>query len=158
MQIVLENAGTDIGALILNNTRTWEVVAQCQKKTCQSSATPLDQTETLPLSIVRKVQRTQKTIIINQVAKDKHFASDSYLIQQQPKSLFCTPILNQGRLIGILYLENNLTTGAFTTQRVEVLNLLCSQAAISIENARLYRTHLGSFLKKVILCGDRYIV
>ncbi|MGB3534265.1 MAG: AAA family ATPase [Microcoleaceae cyanobacterium] len=139
MQIVLENAGADKAGLILNNAGIWEVVAQCIQENCQLSLTPLNQTQTLPLSIVRKVQRSQKTIIINQVAKDKHFASDNYLIQQQPKSLFCTPILNQGRLIGILYLENNLSTGAFTTERIEVLNLLCSQAAISLENARLYR-------------------
>ncbi|HEY9297406.1 MAG TPA: ATP-binding protein, partial [Phormidium sp.] len=58
---------------------------------------------------------------------------------QQPKSVLCAPIVHQGKLIGILYLENNLTTGAFTTERVEVLQLLSSQAAISIENARLYQ-------------------
>ncbi len=139
MQIVLENAGADKGALVLNNAGTWEVVAQCAKEACELSATPLDNADTLPVSLVRAVQRTQKTIILNQVEKDTRFAADTYLIQQQPKSLFSTPILNQGQLIGILYLENNLSAGAFTTERVDVLNLLCSQAAISIENARLYR-------------------
>ncbi|MGB3404217.1 MAG: ATP-binding protein, partial [Microcoleaceae cyanobacterium] len=148
MHIVLENAGADKAGLILNNDGVWEVVAQCIQQDCQLSPTPLYQSQMLPLSIVRKVQRSQKTIIINQVAKDKRFASDNYLMQQQPKSLFCTPILNQGRLIGILYLENNLTTGAFTTQRIEVLNLLCSQAAISIENARLYRKSID-YAKKL---------
>jgi predicted ATPase/signal transduction histidine kinase len=139
MQIVQENAGADKAVLILNNTGVWEVVAQCIQENCQLSPTPLDQIETLPLSLIHIVRRNKQTIIINHVAKDKRFASDRYLIQQQPKSLFCTPILNQGRLIGILYLENNLSTAAFTTQRIETLNLLCSQAAISIENARLYR-------------------
>ena len=138
MQIVLENAGADKGAFVLNNAETWELVAQCHKETCQLSPIPLDDVDTLPTSMIRAVGRTQKTVILNQVKNDTHFASDTYLIQQQPKSLFCTPILNQGKLIGILYLENHLSAEAFTQERVEVLNLLCSQAAISIENARLY--------------------
>ncbi|MBE9039783.1 AAA family ATPase [Oscillatoriales cyanobacterium LEGE 11467] len=138
MQIVLENAGADKGALILNNAGTWEVVTQCIGETCELFTTPLEVAESLPASIIRVVQRTRKSVILNQVEKDIRFASDTYLIRQQPKSLFCTPILSQGQLIGILYLENNPTTGVFTTERVEVLNLLCSQAAISIENARLY--------------------
>jgi signal transduction histidine kinase len=64
--------------------------------------------------------------------------SDTYILHQQPKSLLCIPIINQGKFIGILYLENNLTIGAFTNERVEVLKLLTAQAAISLENAKLY--------------------
>ncbi len=64
---------------------------------------------------------------------------EHYLRQHQPKSLLCLPLLNQGQLIGILYLKNDFTVGAFTRDRVEVLNFLCTQAAISIENARLYQ-------------------
>ncbi|MCC5603078.1 AAA family ATPase [Nostoc sp. CHAB 5714] len=70
---------------------------------------------------------------------EKKVIADPYIIRQQPKSLLCTPILYQGKLLGILYLENNLTTGAFTSDRVEILNLLCTQAAISLENAQLYQ-------------------
>ncbi|NER03069.1 MAG: GAF domain-containing protein [Okeania sp. SIO3C4] len=139
MKIVLENAGADKAALILNNAGNWEIVAQCIEETCQLCLISLHHADHLPGSIVRNVQRTQKTITLNHGDRDTQFASDTYLIQQQPKSLFCTPILNQGQFIGILYLENNLSAGAFTQQRVEVLNLLCSQAAISIENARLYQ-------------------
>ena len=139
MQIVLENAGADKGALILNNAGTWEIVAECIQQECQLSSIPLENTNALPVSIVRVVQRTQQTILLNQLEKDTRFASDSYLMQQQPKSLFCIPILSQGQLLGILYLENNLSVGAFTQDRVEILNMLCSQAAISLENARLYQ-------------------
>ncbi|MDJ1184156.1 trifunctional serine/threonine-protein kinase/ATP-binding protein/sensor histidine kinase [Roseofilum casamattae] len=139
MQILIENAGADKGTLVLKNAGTWEVVAQCIKETCELSVTPLNNARTLPVSIVRIVQRTQETILLDRVEKDTRFEGDRYLRQQQPKSLFCTPILNQGQLRGILYLENNLSTGAFTPERVEVLNLICSQAAISIENARLYQ-------------------
>ena len=63
---------------------------------------------------------------------------DPYVLRHRPKSVLCAPLLNQGKLIAILYLENNLTIGAFTDHRVEVLNLICTQAAISLENARLY--------------------
>ncbi|GGA29904.1 AAA family ATPase [Okeania sp. KiyG1] len=139
MKIVLENAGADKAALILNNDGTWEIVSQCIEETCQLCLTSLDNSDRLPASIVRTVQRTKKPIILNHGVQDTHLASDTYLIQQQPKSLFCNPILNQGQLIGILYLENNLSAGAFSSERVELLNLVCSQAAISIENARLYQ-------------------
>jgi len=69
---------------------------------------------------------------------EEEFMQDSYLRKCQPKSVLCIPLLNQGKLQGILYLENNLTTGAFTPDRTEILNLLSTQAAISIENASLY--------------------
>ncbi|MBE9118528.1 AAA family ATPase [Lusitaniella coriacea LEGE 07157] len=140
MHIVLENAGADTGALILNHSGTWEIAARCTNGNTQLSNILLEQADSLPISIINTVKRTQKTVLINQLAKDTRFAGDAYLIQQQPKSLFCTPILNQNQLIGILYLENNLSVDAFMPERIEVLNLLCSQAAISIENARLYRT------------------
>ena len=139
MHIVLENAGADQGSLVLNNSGTWEIVAQCDANQCDLSTLPLSQTNTLPKSILNTVIRTQESLILNNPEKNNSFAADSYLLQQPPKSLFCTPILNQGQLIGILYLENNFTTEAFTQERIKILNLLISQGAISIENARLYR-------------------
>jgi len=67
------------------------------------------------------------------------FTHDAYIKQHQPKSILCAPLINQEKLVSIVYLENNLTTGAFTAERVEILNLLSSQAAISIKNAQLYQ-------------------
>ena len=139
MNIVLENAGADKGALILDNSGTWEIIAQCLSGNCHLSTIPLDQTDNLPSSIINTVKRTQQTLLINNLEQDTTFTGDPYFSQQQPQSLCCTPILNQGKLIGILYLENNLAVEAFTPQRIEVLNLLTAQAAISIENARLYK-------------------
>lgn len=139
MHIVLENAGADKGALVLNNSGTWEIAAQCVSGNCSLSTIPLDQTDNLPSSIINTVKRTQQTLLINNIEQDKTFTRDPYLIQQQPQSLCCTPILNQGKLIGLLYLENNLAAEAFTPARITVLNLLTTQAAISIENARLYQ-------------------
>ena len=138
METVFENAGADGGALILNKEGSWEIVAQCDKGVCDLSTIPLEQTSSLPSSIVNTVKRTEETILINQLEKETSFASDPYFSQEQPQSLCCTPVLNQGKLIGILYLENNLVSEAFTPERLEILNIISSQAAISIENARLY--------------------
>ncbi len=140
MYIVLENAGANAGTLILNNSGTWEIVAQSLDGNCYLSTIPLEQTDNLPSNIINTVKRTQQVLLINNVEQDTTFARDSYLIQNSPQSLCCSPILNQGKLIGILYLENNLTAEAFTSDRLKVLNLLTAQAAISIENARLYQT------------------
>jgi predicted ATPase/signal transduction histidine kinase len=139
MHIVIENAGANKGALILDNSGTGEIVAQCISGNCHLSTLPLDQAENLPLSIINTVKRTQQTQLINNIEQDQTFTRDPYLIQQPPQSLCCTPILNQGKLVGILYLENHLAAEAFTPDRIKVLNLLTTQAAISIENARLYQ-------------------
>ena len=138
MHLVLENAGADQGALILNDSNTWKIVAQCEYGNFERSNILLEETKTLPQTIINTLKRTQKTIIINQVEQNKAVIEDPYLRQKKPKSLCCTPILNQGKFIGILYLENNLTKEAFTRDRIEILNLLTAQAAISLENSQLY--------------------
>ena len=94
----------------------------------------------IPHKIINYVKRSLKTIVLDNLSVENDFATDEYLIQQQPKSLLCTPILKQNKLVGMLYLENKLTKGAFTPQRLEVIKLLCTQAAISLENARLYKS------------------
>ncbi|MGD1805961.1 AAA family ATPase [Dapis sp. BLCC M126] len=144
MQLLIENAGANKAVLLLNNSDNWEIVAQCNNKTCEVSIFSLDQTKTVPISIINTVKRTQKTLLLNNLEEKNTLTADTYFLKQQPKSLLCIPILNQGKLIGILYLENHLITEAFTRERIEVLNLLTAQAAISIENARLYQ-HLEDY-------------
>ena len=139
MHILMENAGANKGSLVLNNSGNWEIPIQCLSDNCDSSITSLENTETLPHTVVNTVKQTQKTVIINQLETETTFAADPYLIEHQPKSLLCTPIIRQGKLIGLLHLENNLATETFTPERTEVLHLLMTQAAISIENARLYQ-------------------
>ncbi|HEY9297276.1 MAG TPA: GAF domain-containing SpoIIE family protein phosphatase, partial [Phormidium sp.] len=94
----------------------------------------------LPVTLVNYVARLKKDVVLNDAPRQGNFVNDPYIITHQPKSILCTPLLNQGQLIGIVYLENNLTTGAFTTDRLQVIKLLSGQAAIAIENARLYQT------------------
>ncbi len=100
----------------------------------------MKQSEYLPTAIVNYVVRTQLDVVLSDACSQGIFTAEPYISQNQSKSILCVPIINQGKLIGILYLENNLTTGAFTPQRVKLLKLLSSQAAISLENALLYRT------------------
>jgi signal transduction histidine kinase len=89
--------------------------------------------------LVNYVKHSLKTVVLDNATVKNDFITDQYLMQQQPKSVLCTPILRHGQLIGLLYLENKLTIGAFTSDRTEVIQLLCAQAAISLENARLYQ-------------------
>ena len=138
MDIIAENAGADRIALILNNSGSWEIAGWCDRGTYNLSGELLDQSNNIPHSIINTVRRTEKTLLLNTVQKDNTFSADPYFNEQQPLSLCCTPIRHQGQLVGLLYLENNLTADAFTQNRIEVLNLLTAQAAISIQNARLY--------------------
>ncbi|NJL20590.1 MAG: PAS domain S-box protein [Leptolyngbyaceae cyanobacterium SM1_3_5] len=94
---------------------------------------------TIPISVIHSVERTSETLVLDDAVSESSFATDSYIQNQQTRSLLCLPILNQSQLIGILYLENNLSAGVFTGDRLQVLNLLMTQAAVSLENARSYK-------------------
>src|SRR6202022_2899119 len=100
------------------------------------SATPKP---ALPSSIVNYVQRCQERVLLDDATQSNPFSADSYVARRQPKSVLCLPLVRRSDLIGVLYLENNLATHAFTPERVTVLELLASQASITLENARLYR-------------------
>ena len=85
------------------------------------------------------VLRTQESVILDDAAAQSPFAADPYIRQRQARSILCLPLINQAKLIGVLYLENNLAPRVFAPARIAVLKLLASQAAISLENTRLYR-------------------
>ena len=78
-------------------------------------------------------------MILDDAAAETAFAADPYIRQRQARSILCLPLINQAKLIGVLYLENNLAPRVFAPARIAVLKLLASQAAIALENARLYR-------------------
>jgi predicted ATPase/signal transduction histidine kinase/DNA-binding NarL/FixJ family response regulator/tRNA A-37 threonylcarbamoyl transferase component Bud32 len=141
MQILLENAGAETGILILEKATKLFIEATGRvnhDEIAVQQSIAVDTSQQVPLSIINYVRQTQENVVLNDATRKGLFTTDRYILDQQPKSVLCATIVHQGKLIGILYLENNLTTGAFTPERVEVLQLLSSQAAISIENARLY--------------------
>ncbi|MEH1776044.1 trifunctional serine/threonine-protein kinase/ATP-binding protein/sensor histidine kinase [Nostoc sp.] len=141
LQVVIENAGADKCALLLlkEGRLVIEATAKVGQQSTLLQSIFVEDSADVPHSLIYAVKRNlQPTVIINATVHPVLIA-DPYIMLQQPKSLLCTPILYQGKLLGILYLENNLTTGAFSSDRVEILNLLCTQAAISLENARLYQ-------------------
>jgi predicted ATPase/signal transduction histidine kinase/tRNA A-37 threonylcarbamoyl transferase component Bud32 len=148
MQVVIENAGAQTGALMLYQNEDLIIQAQATREKYETEALQVTSLQSvsvqscsdLPLTIINYVSRTLKTLVIDDSATETNFASDSYIINHQPKSILCTPIRKQGKLIGILYLENNLTKGAFTRDRLQVLKVLTTQAAISLENALLYES------------------
>jgi PAS domain S-box-containing protein len=92
----------------------------------------------LPQSALHYVIRTQESVLLDDASSDNVYSKDEYVRRNRSRSVLCLPIVKQTKLVGALYLENNLTVGAFTRDRVTVLRLLASQAAISLENGTLY--------------------
>ena len=139
MQVVLENAGAETGALILLEDDQLTVVAQCSgSRQCDPEKIAVTDCATIPVSVIHSTERTQETLVFDDAVRESSFSTDPYIQNQQTRSLLCMPILKQNQLVGILYLENKLSTGVFTRDRLQVLKLLMAQAAISLENARLY--------------------
>jgi predicted ATPase/signal transduction histidine kinase len=137
-QIILQNSGADRCVLLLPDPQgEWLVQAIATLAETQLCSEPLDHHPNLPIKLIQYVKNTQATVLLDDLQTDLPIIED-YLIQQKPKSLLCLPIINQGNLVGILYLKNGSTRGVFTDDRILILNFLCTQAAISLENARLY--------------------
>lgn len=141
MRTAIEHAGAGRGLLILavgdgyrieaEVTASNNTVTVCQR---QASVTAAD----LPQSILHYVIRTKESVLLHDAAAANPFSADKYIHQHHGRSILCLPLLKHGRLAGVLYLENNLAAHVFTPDRVTVLNVLASQAAISLENSRLY--------------------
>ncbi|WP_298908124.1 AAA family ATPase [uncultured Nostoc sp.] len=145
MQIVIEQAGAEIGYLLLETEQN--MVIEVEAKVNPQAAKPNiyrpvlkgDISQVIPQSILNYVQRTQETVILPNATELNLFSGDEYVIQKQPKSVLCLPIARQSKLLGILYLENNLIPSAFTQDKLAVLEILTVQIAISLENAHLYQ-------------------
>ena len=142
MRAAIEHAGAERGLLIVPRGDKLQMEAEATiggegvtVHLRDGSPTPA----TLPESLVRYVMRTREIVILADASVQTPFSTDPYIVQCRAHSILCLPLVNQTKLIGILYLENNLTPYVFTPGRVTVLKLLASQAAISLENSRLYR-------------------
>ncbi|UWU95714.1 AAA family ATPase [Bradyrhizobium sp. CB1015] len=142
MKIALQNAGADRGLLILSRHDDFWIEAEGQSKGDEFAVvmhrTPLSAPD-CPEALLRYVIRSQKPLIVDDTTQPDPLYSEEYVHRRHPRSILCLPLMKQAKLIGLLYLENTLTTHAFTPDRVAVLDLLAAQAAISLENTLLYR-------------------
>ena len=141
MRTALEHAGADRGLLILSRGDGYRIEAEATTSSDQvrvvlrqASVTAAD----LPTSVFQYVLRTKEVVLLHDASGQNQFAADEYIRGNHARSVLCLPLLKQNRLLGVLYLENNLTPHAFTPARMAVLKLLASSAAISMENTRLY--------------------
>jgi len=141
MRIAVEHAGAERGLLILLRGDEPQIEADASTShgtvevtVRQAAATPSD----LPQSALHYLIRTRECVVLDDASVANLYSDDQYVREKHPRSILCLPIVKQTKLIGALYMENNLTPGAFTSDRVALLELLASQAAISLENARLY--------------------
>jgi predicted ATPase/signal transduction histidine kinase/tRNA A-37 threonylcarbamoyl transferase component Bud32 len=168
MTILIENAGATRGLLLTKptfssnqNEEPWVISATgivesndltvlTNSQQLQDKIIVVSLESAVPASIINYVTRTKQTVVLNDASHEEIFKKDPYIQQNQPKSILCTPLLNQGQLTGVIYLENNLTTVAFTTDRLTVLQMLSGQAAIAITNAKLYAevNHLNHNLEQ----------
>ncbi len=141
MVIAVEQAGAERGLLFLPHQHEHRIAAEATTHDDSVQVMPDQAFVTLPKfpeSILRCVIRARKSVILDDASVQNLFSPDEYIRHRHSRSILCLPLLKLGELTGVLYLENNLTPGVFTPDRLAVLELLASQAAISLENARLY--------------------
>jgi PAS domain S-box-containing protein len=139
MRIALQNSGADRGLLILPHENNYRIEAETLadgKGVELRSHASVD--PGFPETIIRYAARTQESVILDDAAMPNLFSEDPYLSLRQPRSVLCLPLVRQGMLGGLLYLETTLAVHVFTPERTRLLELLASQAAISLENANLY--------------------
>lgn len=141
MQIVLENAGARRGFLLVEKEGRLVIEAEGAIGAATPvvlKSIPIEESQDLSEAIVRYVARVRESVVLNDAGAEGRFVSDPYVLRTQAKSILCMPVQHQGKLSAILFLENCLATHTFTPTRLEVLRLLSTQIAVSMENARLY--------------------
>jgi PAS domain S-box-containing protein len=139
MTLAIENSGAQRGLLLLPKDGQWMIVAHIGVDNTHpqiEQPRPVAESGQLSQRIVHYVARTQQTVLLDDASQRGEFVDDPYVQRNEVKSLLCTPLINQGNTSAILYLENNLSPDTFTSERVELLSLLSSQMAISIDHAR----------------------
>ena len=141
MRTAIAQAGAERGVLILARQAEQRIAAEAATQGDAVIVHLCDEAMAaarLPESVLHYVLRTRESLILDEAAGESEFASDPYILQRQTRSVLCLPLLSQAKLVGVLYLENNLAGRVFAPARTTVLKLLASQAAISLENTRLY--------------------
>ncbi|MEG4089072.1 AAA family ATPase [Microcoleus sp. K1-B6] len=141
MKILIENVGAQKGYLLLESQGKLLIEAEGavnDERITVLQSEPVENCQKFSETIINYVARTKENVVLNNAPREGNFTNDSYIKARQPKSILCAALMNQGQLAAIVYLENNLTTQAFTPERLEVLQLLSGQAAIALTNAKLY--------------------
>jgi predicted ATPase/GAF domain-containing protein/signal transduction histidine kinase len=141
LRIVVEHAGADRGLLLMRQGDTYQMAAEALAGDdgITVSSTPQALTETrLAMPVFHYVARTRERVLLDNAAEANALGTEAYASRSGAKSVFCLPVITRGEMTTILYLENHLAAGAFTEKRLAVLDMLVSQASISLENATLY--------------------
>ena len=142
MRKAMEHAGAELGFLIV--PRGDELRIEAESRTSGNDVIVLlpdasPAAGAMPESVLRYVMRTHESVLLDDASSANQFSADPYFRQNRVRSMLCLPLLNQAKLSGVLYLENNLASRVFTSERITMHSVLVSQAAISLENTRLYR-------------------
>jgi len=141
LKFTVENVGAQTGLLILDKGEEIFLEARVTSEPkifpLVSNISSLKNSDRCPISVIRYVQITKETVVLNNASQSGIFIKDRYIVNNKIKSILCMPLLSQGKLIGVIYLENNLSIGAFNEERLEILKLISSQAAIALENTLL---------------------
>ncbi len=141
MEIVIENAGAQRGFILLDGPEGLAVQARGEDAGATIEVLqdlPALTSDDLSVPLAQFVHRTREPLVVSDATTDERCRTQPYVLKKRPVSILCVPILNRGRSVGVLYLENNLAPGAFTRERVDLLTLLSGQIAVSIDNAMLY--------------------
>ncbi|NER48450.1 MAG: GAF domain-containing protein, partial [Symploca sp. SIO1A3] len=143
VQIIMFNAGVQKTVLLIPQAEQWQLRAMAQltddgiveiNRTLQ----PLTQESSVPIRVIQYVKHTLEPLLINEGQTEISGILEGYVLNYQPQSILCVPLLNQGQLVAIVYLEHPTTKGVFTPNRLAIIQFLCAQAAVSLQNAQLY--------------------
>ncbi len=140
MRVTLESAGAERGSILLEREGGPEVFVEGTPEAMQvhtEHGTPLEEAS-LPVRVIQFVRRTGEVAVLDDATHDERFRDDPYFVREKVRSVLSTPVINQGKVLGVLYVENRLAADAFTPDRVQLLQILSSHAAIAIQNAQLF--------------------
>jgi predicted ATPase len=152
LETMMEHTAAQRGVLLLEQRGKLVVAASADVDLAEVqliAEETIDDTERVCRAVVRYVARLEKTVVLAEATRDPTFGRDPYVRAQRPRSLLCTPILHQAKLLGLIYLENNRMEHVFDRGRLEMLGLLAAQAGISIANARFHALELEAQQAKI---------
>lgn len=140
LQVIIENAGAERGVLLISESNEFFIYSEANVNGEFNLNKRKQDSSILPTSVLRYVELTKESVVLHNASNEKRFQRDEFIIEKKVKSMVCLPIMNQNQMLAILYLENNLFERVFTEERIETIQMLSSQAAVSIQNSILYQS------------------